>query len=124
LIRFQADADLRQSIVDGVRLHDPSIDFASAAEGNLEGIPDPEVLEIAASQGRILITHDKRTMAEHFRNRLEEGNSSPGVFLVSQSAPIGEVVEAIVTVWAASETWEWENQLRYLPSMSRHFFPR
>jgi hypothetical protein len=124
LIRFQADADLRHSIVKAVRIREPAIEFASAADNNLGGVPDSEVLEIAANQGRILITHDRRTMVDHFRIRLDEGKSSPGVFLVSQSAPIGEVVEAIVTVWAASESWEWENQLRYLPSMSRNFFPR
>jgi hypothetical protein len=63
-------------------------------------------------------------MVDHFRNRRAEGKSSPGVFLVTQSARIGQIVEAIVMVWAASEPVEWENQLRYLPSMSRHFFPR
>ena len=124
MIRFQADADLHQGIVDAVCGREPAIDFASAADSNLEGVADPNVLDIAARQGRILITHDRRTMVEHFRSRLEEGKSSPGVFLVSQSAPIGEVVEAILTVWAASELWEWENQLRYLPSMSCHFFQR
>ena len=124
MIRFQADADLRRGFVKALRLREPSIDFASAADSDLEGIPDPEVLEIAAQQGRILVTHDRRTMVDHFRNRLAEGKSSPGVFLVTQSVRIGQIVEAIVMVWAASEPVEWENQLRYLPSMSRHFFPR
>lgn len=70
------------------------------------------------------MTHDRRTMVEHFRTRLAEGKSSPGVFLVAQSARIGQIVEAIVMVWAASEPVEWKNELRYLPSMSRHFFSR
>jgi hypothetical protein len=124
LIRFQADADIRQQIVRALRLREPAIDFASAADSRLEGVPDPGVLEIAANQGRILITHDRRTMVDHFRNRLEEGKSSPGVFLLSQFAPIGPVVETLVMVWAASEPVEWQNQLRYLPSLSRHMFPR
>jgi len=124
LIRFQADADIRQRIVGAVRLREPAIDFASAAESKLEGASDPEVLEIAANQGRILITHDRRTMVNHFRNRMEEGAPSPGVFLLSQFEPIGPVVEVLVMVWAASEPLEWENQLRYLPSLSRHLFPR
>ena len=63
-------------------------------------------------------------MVNHFRTRMEEGKSSPGVFLLSQFVPIGPVVEALVMVWAASEPVEWENQLRYLPSLSRHVFPR
>ena len=124
LIRFQADADLRHTFVEAIRVRESAIDFAAAIESNLAGIADARVLEIAARQGRILVTHDRRTMVDHFRARLESGKSSPGVFLVTQSAPIAQVVEAIIMVWAASEPAEWENQVRYLPSMSRHFLPR
>ena len=124
MIRFQADADLRYSFVKALRLQEPSIYFASAADNYLEGLPDPEVLEVAAQQGRILVSHDRRTMVDHFRTRMAEGKWSPGVFLVTQSVRIGQIVEAIIIVWAASESVEWENQLRYLPSMSRHFFSR
>jgi hypothetical protein len=40
------------------------------------------LLEIAAQQGRIVISHDRRTMTRHFRDRLSEGKSSPGLFIV------------------------------------------
>ncbi len=124
MIRFQADADIRHRIVQAVRISEPAIDFATATDSKLEGVSDPEVLEMAYIQGRILITHDRRTMIDHFRNRMSEGRSSPGVFLVSQFASIGPVVETLIMVWAASEAVEWENQLRYLPTLSRHVFVR
>ncbi|MCX6599923.1 MAG: DUF5615 family PIN-like protein [Acidobacteria bacterium] len=124
MIRFLADADLRYGVVKALRRKEPAIDFASADDAGLAGVPDPEVLEIAAQQGRILVSHDRRTMADHFRARLAAGKSSPGVFLVPQSLPIGQVVEALMMVWAASEPADWEDQLRYLPSMTRHFFSR
>ena len=107
-----------------VRKREPAIDFASAADSDLEGLSDPEVLALTARQGRILITHDHNTMLNHFRERLHRRNSSPGVFLVSQYEPQGPVVETLLTVWAASEAKEWENQIRYLPSLSRHMFSR
>ena len=103
MIRFQADADIQQQIVVAVRRHEPAIDFASAADSRIKGLPDSDVLEHAARGGRILISHDRRTMIEHFRRRLQQGKSSPGVFLVSQFAPLGPVVEALVMVWAASD---------------------
>jgi hypothetical protein len=124
LIRFQADADIHHGIVVAVRRREPAIDFASAVDRELIGVPDPDVLEIAAGQDRILITHDRRTMLYHFRNRLEDGKSSPGVFLVSQFAPLGSVIDALVMVWAASDSAEWHDQVRHLPSLSRHVFPR
>ena len=60
-IRLLADADLKFAIVTGTRLHEPAIDFVSAVEADLEGVGDPEVLQAAASQERILVSHDKKT---------------------------------------------------------------
>jgi hypothetical protein len=123
-IRFQADADLKYAVVTAVRLREPSIDFASAAESELEGVSDPEILDRAAQDGRILVSHDRRTMLAHFRARLEAGKSSPGLFVVSQGAPVGPVVDAIVFAWAASELSEWRDQVHHLPSLARHVFNR
>jgi hypothetical protein len=46
-IRFLADADLDDAIVRGVRLREPSIDFKSANDAELEGLIDAEVLRLA-----------------------------------------------------------------------------
>jgi predicted nuclease of predicted toxin-antitoxin system len=56
--------------------------FLSANESGLQGVPDPEVLAIAAEQNRILVTHDFQTMPRHFGEFLIRRQSSPGVFLV------------------------------------------
>jgi hypothetical protein len=123
-LRFQADADLKRAIVTGVRQREPSLDFASANEAGLERIKDPELLERAAQEGRILVSHDRRTMLAHFRARLEAGKSSPGLFVVSQGTPVGRVVEAIVFVWSASDPDEWRDQIYHLPALLPHIFTR
>jgi len=123
-LRFQADADLKYTIVKAVRQREPSIDFASAADSGLEGISDSEILERATQEERILVSHDRRTMLTHFRARLEAEKSSPGLFLVSQGAPLQEVVHAIVLTWAASEPSDWRDQVHHLPSLARHVFNR
>lgn len=124
MIRFQADADIDYDIVLAVRRRERAVDFASAADSGVAGLGDPEVLEIAAQQDRILITHDRRTMPRHFRDRLDAGKESPGVFIVSQFEPIGPVTEVLMMVWAASDPAEWRNQIRHLPSLSPHLFGR
>ena len=121
-VRFQADADLNHNIVTATRQREPGIDFLSSADLNLEGVPDREVLEHAAAQGRILITHDRRTMPRHFQARLEAGKSSPGILIVPQNAPLKSVVDAIVLIWAASDPDDWRNQIHHLPSLARHVF--
>ncbi len=49
---------------------------------------DLDVLALAAAQGRILVTHDFRTMPRHVAEFLATGATSPGVFLVKQHTPL------------------------------------
>ena len=123
-IRFQADADLKFSIVTAVRQREPAIDFSSAADAALEGVGDLEILERAANEGRILLTHDRRTMLAHFRRWLESGKSSPGLLVVAQSALLGPVVSAIILIWSASSPSDWRDQVHHLPLLTRHVFSR
>jgi predicted nuclease of predicted toxin-antitoxin system len=121
-IRFQADADLNFDIVKAVKKQEPAVDFASAA--GLRGVSDPEILERAAVANRVLVSHDRRTMLNHFRNRLTAGKSSPGLLIVSQAAAIRPVVESIIILWSAADPAELRDQAFHLPPLVRHVFPR
>jgi hypothetical protein len=114
VIRFQADADLRQAIVTGVIRREPSLDFRSANDAGLEGVKDPEVLALAAQDGRVLVTHDRRTMPTMFGQFITSYSSS-GVLILSQNLPIGEAIDAIILVWEASVAEEWINQIMTFP---------
>ena len=115
MIRFMADADLNDAIVSGCRRRDPAIDFLSANDANPEGVPDPDVLALAAAEDRILVSHDFQTMPRHFGKFLQVRGSSPGLILVPQHMPIGEVIEDLLLIWGASEAEEWENRWQALP---------
>ncbi len=123
-LRFQADNDLKFAIVKAVRRQEPSIDFASAQEAGLDGLGDPELLDRAAAEGRVLVSHDRRTMLNHFRNHLAAGKTSPGLLVVAQGTAIGVAAEAIVTMWAVTKPGELTNQAYHLPSLINHRFPR
>lgn len=115
MIPFLADADFNHLIVKGCRRAEPAMDFLSANEAKLRTLSDPQVLALAAEQNRILVTHDRQTMPRHFGEFLIEHGSSPGIFLVSQDAPIGEVIEDLVLIWAASDAAEWRNRIVNIP---------
>ena len=113
-VRFQADADLRQAIVSGVIRREPNLDFKSANQADLEGIQDPRVLSIAASDGRVLVTHDHRTMPTEFGEFIVSQRSA-GVLVLSQSLPIGEAINALIMIWEASTAEEWIDQIMTFP---------
>jgi len=81
----------------------------------LGGTEDPVILELAARQGRIVISHDRKTMTRHFRDRLAAGKSNSGLFIVPQRSAIGDVVESLLLAWAASQALEWHDSIVFLP---------
>jgi len=115
MIRFLADADLNEGIVVGCLRREPTMDFLTANEADLEGVPDPAVLALASEQDRILVSHDFQTMPRHFGDFLQAGDSTPGVLLVPQYLPIGEAVDELVLIWNASDADEWENRILGIP---------
>ena len=72
------------------------------------------VLRIAAESGRILVSHDRKTMPAHFERFLERG-PSPGVILVSQELDIGSAIEDLLLIWSATDAEEWIGQLGFVP---------
>jgi len=49
-VRFQADADFNEDIVAGIARRDPGVDFQTAEEANLRGLPDAQVLALGAQK--------------------------------------------------------------------------
>ena len=113
-IKFLADEDFRRAIVVGVRRREPSINFLQAFEVGAVGKSDSAVLQIAAGEGRILVSHDLKTMPQHFA-RFIIRHWSPGVILLPQRLTLSIAIEELVLFWLASEAEEWTNQLCYLP---------
>lgn len=59
-LRFLADADLNPAIGRGLRRREPAISF-QAAEGVIpDGMPDPEVLRMAADLNRVWFRETSR----------------------------------------------------------------
>ena len=114
-IRFLADEDLDEAIVEGLRQAEPAIDIFNAKSSNLRGAKDPALLEYAASENRILVTYDRNTMTRYYIRRMAAGEPCSGLFVVPQCAAVGEVIESLVVIWAASQAEEWHDRIAYLP---------
>lgn len=115
-IRFQADNDLRRAIVRGAVRREPRMNFRSAQTARLDGVQDPDVLALAADEGRILVSHDFQTMPKHFR-QFTQFRHSPGVLLIRQDLPVGQAVESLLLIWEASEPDEWANRVCLVPTL-------
>jgi hypothetical protein len=113
-LRFQADADLNQIILHAVIRREPTLDFRTAEAAGLVGLRDPEVLALAAREGRVLVTHDQKTMPRHFAAFITT-ETSPGVLIVPQRLPVAAAVEDLLLIWSSMDADEWRNTIRFLP---------
>ncbi len=115
MIRLAADENLNRDIVRGVLRREPALDIVRVQDAGLSGADDPTVLEWAARDQRILLTHDVTTMTRYASARVQEGLPMPGVFEVPTKSAIGQAIEDIVLLATCSLENEWEGQIRYLP---------
>jgi hypothetical protein len=79
-----------------------------------ENLDDWTVLGRCASEGRILVTYDVRTMPAHFAGFITQQPSS-GVLLATRNLRLAEVIESLVFIWNCSEAEEWINRICFLP---------
>jgi len=115
MLRLAADENLNNSIVRGLLRRQPELDIVRIQDVGLSGADDPTVLEWAAKEGRVLLTHDVSTITKYAYERVRAGQPMPGVFEVGRDVPIGRAIEDILLLAEYSLDNEWEGQVRYLP---------
>jgi predicted nuclease of predicted toxin-antitoxin system len=97
-IRFQADADLNPAIGRGLVRREPTIDWRPAQRFIPDATPDPEVLQFAAADGRVLVSRDVTTVPRYFAAFVAT-RLSPGVILIPSDTAVGEAIERLLMAW-------------------------
>lgn len=115
MIRFLADENFNGRIFRALRKQHPKIDIVRIQDENLDGADDPTVLDWAAAERRILLSHDYKTIPGFAMERIEEGLPMPGVFICDTYIGVSSAVEDIALLAEASEDDEWEGKIIYLP---------
>lgn len=115
MLKFLADENFDNTIVRGLFRRNLKLDIVRVQDVGLSGKDDPTVLEWAAQEGRILLTHDVATITRYAYDRVRQNQPMPGVIEISTDAPIGRVIEDILVLVECSQEAELEGQIQYLP---------
>jgi hypothetical protein len=114
-VKYLFDEDLNGRIVRGVRRRISDLDSSTVQEIDLPEASDPAVLDWAATQGRVVITHDHRTMRPCAEDRLKTGLPMTGLILVRQTAALGQVIDDLVLIAEATTAEEWKGTIVFVP---------
>jgi hypothetical protein len=115
-MRFLADENFDNLILRGIWRENPNFDVVRVQDTDIYQAADPAVLAWAAQEGRILLTHDVKTMTLYAYERVAAGLPMHGVIEVSkQRMSLGQAVTELLIIDGASDPAEWENLVVYLP---------
>lgn len=118
MIRFLVDENYNNDILRGVIRRAAGLDAQRAQDVGLKGASDPDVLEWAAREGRVMLTHDVATLVPLAHDRVLRGLLMPGVVVSAQIAPIAPVVEDLVLLAECGEPGDCRDRVIYLPLRS------
>ncbi len=115
-MRLLADENFDNDILRGVQRANPDLDILRVQDTEVYQADDPIVLAWAAEDGRILLTHDKKTIPYYANERVAAGLSMPGVIeVLKQQMSLGQAIEELLIFIGASDPSEYENRVIYLP---------
>ena len=115
-MRLLLDENVNNNILRGLWQRNRDLDVIRAQDvPEVAGKDDPTLLEWAAQEERVLLTHDVRTITRDAYARIREGKRMPGIIEVSLDAPLGPVIEDILIVIGAGTSDDVENKIIYLP---------
>jgi Domain of unknown function (DUF5615) len=115
VLQLAADENFNNDIVRGLLRRKPDLDLVRIQDAGLSGASDSRILEWAARDGRILLTHDTSTLTRYAFERVRGGLPMPGIFQVGRDVQIRAAIEDILLLAECSWEGEWEGQIRYLP---------
>jgi hypothetical protein len=107
-VKLLADENFRGAIVRGLLRRGSGFDLVRVPDVGLNEADDPTVLEWAANEGRVVLTHDAATLIGFAYERVAAGLPMPGIIEVRQDLPIGGVIEDLLLLIGASTAGEWE----------------
>jgi hypothetical protein len=115
MLRLASDADVGGAIIRGLRRREPAIDLLRSQDFLPKGTPDPEVLQWAARDGRVLVSNDRKTMIGFAYARIAAGEPLPGVIITTNKQPIGAAIAEILIIAVCMAEDEMRDQVVFLP---------
>jgi hypothetical protein len=115
MLRLVSDENFNGDIVRGLLRRHPELELVRVQDVGLMQTPDPDILEWAASQGRVLLRHDVSTVPPAAYQRVSDGKPMPGVFILPDRMPIGQAIDEILFLALDVAADEWKDQVMFLP---------
>jgi predicted nuclease of predicted toxin-antitoxin system len=103
MLKLLSDENFNGDIVRGLFLRQPNLDLLRVQDVGLRKMDNPTILAWAASNERILLTHDRATVPDFAYERMVRGEAMAGIFVVNDRMLIRQAIEELSLLLNGSE---------------------
>lgn len=114
-MRLLTDENFNGTILRGLIRRLPELDIVRVQDVGLMNTDDPEILEWAANERRILLTHDVATITMYACQRVNQGLPMIGVVEVITKSPIGKIIDDLELFICCGEPEDYEGRVLFIP---------
>ena len=107
------DVHIRRAVTSALRLR--SIDVLTAQEDGAAELDDDRLLQRATELGRVLVSQDEDLLREGARRQREHKDFSGIIYAHQLRVTIGQMVQDLELIAAATSKEEWSGKIDYLP---------
>jgi len=115
MLKLLIDENLDQRILRGLQIRVPALKYAVVQETGLAGAADSTLLEWAAKNRHVTVTHDRATMLRAAFERMQSGQTLAGLVIVRKELPLARAIEDLVLLLECCTEQEVENQTLFIP---------
>jgi predicted nuclease of predicted toxin-antitoxin system len=112
-ISLYMDQHVPRPITNGLRLR--GIDVLTAAEDSAAELDDPDLLDRAATRGRVLFSQDKDLLVEATRRQIDGVPFSGVIYAHQLQVSIGGCVRDLELIATAANPADLRDQVIFLP---------
>ena len=115
MLRLLIDENLEQRILRGLQLRVPGLMYAVVQETGLAEASDRNLLEWAAQNQYVLVTHDRGSMLNAAQQRMRSKQRIAGLVIVKKELHLARAIEDLVLLLECSSERDTENQVAFIP---------
>src|SRR5438445_6730460 len=115
MIPLAIDENFNNDVVRGLLRRNPGLDVVRVQDAGLRTFDDPAVLAWAASEDRVLVSHDVTTLTDFAYARVRAGQPMPGLIEVGPDVTIAGAIDDLLLNAECGQPGEMEGQVIYLP---------
>jgi hypothetical protein len=107
-IRFHLDENVSNAVASGLRRY--SIDVTTTSQAGLIGKDDPNQIQFAKTEGRVIVTHDPDFLRLHYTDASHSGIA----YCAKDERSVGEIIQGLVLIWEVLDPADMEGQVEFL----------